>query len=1004
MGTVLLTQAQPAAAADPITFTDKQLSSALFGAAVRVKDSGPEFDKHVIGSAELLDWRAKHPAATAADTSAHTTAIQQAMDTGFSAIDAQRSRSDQLGRLLEIVYAAPGAELSGPELTGVLGVLTARDLAPGTVTLHVGQRLSGAEQQYGLSVAYSLASTNLWNSVYDRTKVDAVLSDAWKGEFGKPTAKNPEGLNPAWTFSDLKKFGALKDLVNIDALITAGKAGAAPFYDELRKQFNKMRDTLNGENNKVSSAINDLLAKAGFPGAPNGGPSKADLDKAKEREKAQQEKIDGIKGGLDVVVALAKYIDTGFAKHLASFVETVYKVATAVNTLYTSIATLAVSTGIGAGTFGVIGAIAGAAIGLIQAFAGLVSGPDRTQEIQLAVIKEVRNGFAQMREYVEKVYNVMNTRFDRIEKGLNTIYQTMLTGFDKILAELEKVDKKLDGINDVLIKAVSDLQGFNLQILNGVSDVDKQAFFEAADRYVDYAVTNNGMPLQNYEGPVSYLDAVSKFAFAAKTTARNNNFTFGNYQDRNLDNALRNGPVGAIDYLAARAGLPAGGPDDRVPNADLWAQAARAYTLTAIQNPAFAAKEGNVRADQIVANGKAIRDAAQRFSAPVNNPNAATNPLFAGLLNDNAAAVNAFTTATGRLAKDPVVMAPERQFDLFADVTQDIDVNKLPAPSFTKVGPCSGAGTVIDKPDFLTGKNLPKAAMFGQYLNPQWQYRSCWLNPAWSADPYNAHDWHWETINGEKIMVYVNTRLAPHQASFWEIMAEPGTSGTVAQGVVGHRNIPLCSWKSYDEPSDAVPANCRDRGDATAAMSSTFGTPDPPIRFDFAHVAAANKELAQRRASFYDLVASQFSRPDALPETAALKDNMRLLKAYTDLGFPRAKETDDQLRALVYGTNSLTNLPAIYTQEAANLRAGKAAVTDNPLLDKGADGSVCVLTGPDTLTNCIRSQLASRKDRAAGRFELQFRNILSGQTKETLPLVDEAIRNIELTSRYFRAR
>ncbi|GAA2806406.1 hypothetical protein [Crossiella cryophila] len=86
--------------------------------------------------------------------------------------------------------------------------------------------------------------------------------------------------------------------------------------------------------------------------------------------------------------------------------------------------------------------------------------------------------------------------------------------------------------------------------------------------------------------------------------------------------------------LSEIAGEPIAPTEKPVANADLWAEAARAYTLTALQNPGYAKKEigpgqlsANARA--IAEQGRGILATAQEFSRPRPGAGPATNNLFA---------------------------------------------------------------------------------------------------------------------------------------------------------------------------------------------------------------------------------------------------------------------------------------------------------------------------------------------------------------------------------------
>ncbi|MCE7006023.1 hypothetical protein LWC34_24780 [Kibdelosporangium philippinense] len=1012
----LLTSLVTPAAAAPVPLSEAQLTAALFGAAVRVKDSGFDYEKTAIGSAELVDWRAKNPGATAAEAADHAAKITKSMTDNFSHADSRLPGNEKQSRLIEIIQDTPGAVFTGPQITNLMAVLTARDLAPGTVNLHIGQRLSGAQQRFGLDMHYSLVSGELWTAVRDKALTDQVLNAAWRGEFGKPTAKHPDGLFPNWSLGDFKKFGVLKDLVDIDAILNAAKAGETQLYDELRKQFMKMRDKLWDENDKTYKKINELANSLGLPGAQNGGVPKEAVDAALKAEKERQEVLDGIKGGFDVVVGIAKMLHPGFAKHLKAFGESAFQFAGAVSELGTALVTLASATGFGASTLGAVGAAVGAVIGIIQVFSGLLSGSDQTAEVQLAMMKEIRHGFLTMQIYMEKMYETMNKRFDRIEQGLDTIYKSMMENFGTVLLELDKIDKKLDVVHDNVLRLMSSMQGFHLHLLQIGTDHERDDFFKTADVHTDYQHVNK-IPLEYSTGEASFTKAAATYNHAATMVSRYASLVFTNPNEHNLDLALKNGPAGAIDYLLGRANLPRS--TEVVPNADFWAEAARAYAILSMQNPAHAMKEtegtGSARIKSMLLNADQIQQAAARISAPQADPNKATNPTFQNRLADYENKVKAFIDDLRTMQYRPEVMPPNRQFKLWENYSQQVDMTgKLPAPPDTIPG-CGGEPS-IQRPDFMTTTNLPKPLLFGLYLTGdsrpegRWQYLPCWFNARWDEEPYNGVD-SWKKITsgphkGE--IEYTMARYAPHRADFREqVKNTSGPFGAYFTGQIttANRHIRLCLWKSIGVEDYNTPATCPDRGDAAEQMSGSFGLPKVTMRDEMTGTNFVDGLLNDRRVVYFNLIASQFQRPDGMQSALNLRDSARLLEAYTRIGFPRSLEADDQMQALLLGANSVANAGAIYAEEARTFRIGGYG-KNNTYLDKEGP-QLCELiwlTGNDPVASCVRDSLLGRAKRLAERYEIHSRNIRSGQLKEELPLVAEAARNLRIIDKYYRAR
>ena len=91
-----------------VVFNDGQVADVLFGAAVRLSDPGVDYYRSVVTTAELLDWRAGHPAAPEADVEAHAAAVRQQMDAQLTDADKLLMPTELLGRQLQIVQATAG--------------------------------------------------------------------------------------------------------------------------------------------------------------------------------------------------------------------------------------------------------------------------------------------------------------------------------------------------------------------------------------------------------------------------------------------------------------------------------------------------------------------------------------------------------------------------------------------------------------------------------------------------------------------------------------------------------------------------------------------------------------------------------------------------------------------------------------------------------------------------------------------------------------------------------
>jgi len=267
--------------------------------------------------------------------------------------------------------------------------------------------------------------------------------------------------------------------------------------------------------------------------------------------------------------------------------------------------------------------------------------------------------------------------------------------------------------------------------------------------------------------------------------------------------------------------------------------------------------------------------------------------------------------------------------------------------------------------------------------------------------------------NGPKQIVH---RYHVHLVSdlivdFSESVAVPG-SGTVTGRVTTMKNaFGFCYWV-HDGSIGSPPATCDDTpGDARDKMGGTsFRTVVSAANPAGAGAAQAQDLITKRQIAYYQLVAIKLQQ-NALPGARALNTSMQTLRAYADLGFPRAEQSDDQMHALLYGGNGLPGdlpdtpiLEAVYVQAALNLKAGKVATQDQPLLDQGLGNCVPLGRGAgDPVAGCVWQAGWDRTQALADRIELHSKALYQGQEIESLPLVDEALRNLDLVHTFIRA-
>src|SRR5262249_21628359 len=90
----------------------------------------------------------------------------------------------------------------------------------------------------------------------------------------------------------------------------------------------------------------------------------------------------------------------------------------------------------------------------------------------------------------------------------------------------------------------------------------------------------------------------------------------------------------------------------------------------------------------------------------------------------------------------------------------------------------------------------------------------------------------------------------------------------------------------------------------------------------------------------------------------------------------------------------------------SNVRSGKSAIQDQALLDQDAGGPSClpVEYSGDLIAGCVNMLGYSRQVALLERYEVHSQAVYNGTEVQSLPLVDEAMRNLQLVHTYVRAR
>ncbi|SDZ01133.1 Tetratricopeptide repeat-containing protein [Amycolatopsis xylanica] len=1023
-----------AVAADP-GIPPEQLSNALFSAAIQLKDPGRVYERNLILSAELLDWRAKNPAASADSLDKHAAAVEKVVGTAIAPASDRDPVPDVFGRSVEALYSIPEVDKGGAQLKGLVGALTARDLKssgdPDT--------LRGVLQQF--SATTSEIGSRVWAALREAAGRDGTLNSTWKTRMGTATTADAAAVDPVAPVDDLKKLPQIRKVIDVDAIQDAFKQGTKQGLDALTKQIKPLLKVL-GDPNSPNTPLGQAMEWVKkYVDPVTGEIIKSDEQAQKEfleRAKEFDGYLDKLKGGLMAIATIAKILNSRYSKDIVKFAETLYAIGKNVVPLITAISAL---TAIGAGaTIGsvvpVIGTVIGAVVGLVVTLVALLGsgggGPSPELQAIQAMHKEMRESFTQLKDFLTQFQKQVNVRFDQIDAALNKIYGDMMVKFNQVLVAIGQsnfeLTQEIQTLHGEILGLAATMQSNHRQILDSLEDASALPFKEFVKKYIDYATRENH-PIPSYGPPGdNYKDAAEKFSSSGDTLARSKVFMRQATDAAPDDILTTNSAASSVNYLAKYAATRYGTqylqdyPAEGMPNAEMFAAAARAYALLMDQNGPLAAQEPLVTIDEkktvarvndMLKAGGDLVGAARRFNQPRTRPATgewvATNSLFSGLQADNAAKVADFANELIRLESDSTVMAADRRFNLWGDRNQHVDGDMK--DDIAGVGNCVQAKPdqiINPMPGFVTSDKLPATVRLLKQLNPEIKLTTCW------SDVRSRRDWTYQTRRETPITIPCKFSTDPppgcnktttdesHKMSelgvefqIWTQL--PGQNRTYVASVVGKAEVEICHYPGTppdDEPwakpswADDSWIGCSLHPDELAKRVAKVGyEPVAPMASwgdDWLN-PFLDRQLIERRARYYRLVAGQLN-DGKLASAKAIDTNMRLVRAFSEIAFPTALQTDARLRELLYGTRSLPSslntskilgdaspLTVLFAKAAQNLDAQKDAMADQVVFSKaeapGCTAAPAEVKTADPVARCLATVAGLRRAAFGERIE-----------------------------------
>ncbi|MGO1055181.1 tetratricopeptide repeat protein [Crossiella sp. CA198] len=1052
-----------AAAAEP-GITPEQLASAVFSAAVQLKDNGRTHDRNLLLSAELLDWRAKNPAATADALNRHAADVERVVGLAVAPATERDLVPDTLGRGVEALYAVPEVDKGGKQLKTLLGALTKRDLK----SANSPEELRGVLQQFTVS-SIEIAPT-IWTALREAAGRDATLNSTWKTRLGKATVAETAAVDPVAPLDTLKQLPQVKKVIDVDAIQAGFQQGFKQGMEALNKQIKPLIKVL-GDPNSPNTPLGQAMQWVKDHVDQNTGeikkPSEQELKDFEEQAKKFDTYLDYVKGGLTAFATVAKVLSPRYAADLVKFADTLYKIGKHVLPMINAVAALGTAIAAGAAIGSIvpaIGTVIGAAVGLITTLVGLLGsgggGPSPELQAIQGMHTEMRESFKQLKDFLIAFQTQVNSRFDRIDATLNLMYGDMLMKFDQVLIAIAQsnfqLTQQIKDLHSALLTIATNFQGDIQAILAGMQADAATPFRNAIRKYVDYAAREN-RPIPSYDqGNDTYKFGAEAYSDAGDDLARSAVFMREPQDVPPAGILATNNPTALVNYLTKWAeenfgpqyghNKPAAG----TPNATLLAAAMRAYAVLMDQNPALAAQEplvdpdgdgkfGVARVDDLLKAGGDVVGAARRFNQPrfkpTTGPWVATNSLLGGLQEENSLRMIALANSLKKYEFDSTVQEPTRPFSLWGDRNQpvegfmkrdDVEVQHCYTPT--------GETGLAAMPELIKSDKLPAPVRVLKQLHPTMELRTCWATVSAMDHSYGRYDLDGPTripckwspdppVGCTKSVTQGSTKLVRINVEFQVRGVIPGqTNETALARMSGVGTVERCRYPGV-QPHDDEPLD----GSCTMNPVDFFPRmknapkyePQGTMTEDDTYLSypRISKTLAERRARYYALVANDLKDAEPkLPEAKAVDTNLRLLRAYLELGFPTALQSDERLRSLLYGDravpsslnvrkirNEISPLAALFSKAAQNQLAEKDALHEQKVFSQaeipGCTAAPAEVTTPDPVARCLVTIGGQRRGALGERIEYYSTDLVANPAAQDPQTITALMRSLRIQTK-----
>ncbi|MFK3980688.1 hypothetical protein ACI2K4_09975 [Micromonospora sp. NPDC050397] len=947
---VLLATAQqvPARADEAVPYDEAAVHAAIFGAVVQLTEPGSAGVKDAVLTAELLDWRTANPAATGAQIAAHVAAVRAVADAAVT--DSRGEDRSRFALVMAVLAKLAGTPSSGAVMNGaaVRAFLTSTVGAEGANMVPDALNLvQGGYQDAAWNTRVRDVLRTTWSALHLRAATDDALAAGWDGAFGARTGTSSRAALPtllATRVHDARPGnpGTIGDYVPLDA-IRAERDDPEAYKTLVRERAIRVLTVLDQDAN---TRITEVIAYSNTY-VINQDPKPSPQTQEAERIKTEANKkiFEGLGSTVSVLSTLVGFADPTFGKQLETIGKAVVTSVTAINTYVTTVLGQGLTMAATAmGTAVLTGNLLGAAMSLVTLFSG---GGDPNAAIKAEIGK--------LRDQINRLAQGIDKRFDRVETALKEMYAGLVAQLDALTKSIDEIRVNLGRIATQLQTIERKVDSMALATHVALENIARRDLNQVISTYVHHRENTGGQPIPDFVNTYYPLAESPTFRFATIDAAQEGTFTVPNGTSLAdpvsvIDNYL---PEGSVNYLSqlARQRVPGAtwttGP---VANASAWNVAARVYNILQLENPAFAAQVNSGRANAIADAGDTINNRVREFNRP--ETNGTTNALFRGLMDDYRNAMSAWNAQVENVRKAVVwnntPTLPE--YDLWGSPDQAVAAR---IPEAGTLGRCTGTGAGRATPSTLLRATLPNPFHLADHAMPPGhrpQFSSCYDAVFVNVEENEGPRFH--TWRGD-LQITVKSRVK------WA-----GGDWQDAQNQT--RVFPIgtfCSWSVRDpEPNgycydETYYLNQRWAGTYKPAFESA------PIAVNGTAVSTARTKaaamLAGRQKYFYRVMLAGTGPTEPSSTTwdvsrvlwqkgKAVANSVRLLQAYSELGWATALELDDTLNGLLFGSHALPgdwSRPRTDTDQSGNQHFRNAfgqAVWNYNDCTQGVDWDPCV--------------------------------------------------------------